>query len=332
MTDPAPPERSDAWDWELLVGPLGGTTEGPVWDGHSLYFTHVPTSRILRYDPGTGSVETAYEATERTNGLAMDASGQLFGCSGDGHAIRRFDDSGGSDVLPNQLDGRTINRPNDLAIDRRGRIWFSDPRGKADPSEIELGHTSVLRLDPTPDGGYELRRMTHDTIEPNGVLLSADETELYVAHGGHTAPVRELRAYPIHDGEVDGYRVLVCFGRDSMSEAEVEDARTRWPHILDRAGVEGLGAHRGVDGMVLDDAGNIIACAGSTDWGPGPMLWIVTPTGRVLETQPCPVDKPTNCTFGDADLGSLYVTTAQGHLFRVRNTGRRGTGPSRGRP
>ena len=54
------------------------------------------------------------------------------------------------------------------------------------------------------------------------------------------------------------------------------------------------------------------------------MIYLFAPSGRVLETHPEPVDRPTDCTFGDADLGTLYVTTGGGHLFRVRNTGHRG--------
>jgi gluconolactonase len=54
------------------------------------------------------------------------------------------------------------------------------------------------------------------------------------------------------------------------------------------------------------------------------MIYVFAPSGRVLETHPVPVDRPTNCTFGDAELSTLYVTTGGGHLFRVRNPGRRG--------
>ena len=48
--------------------------------------------------------------------------------------------------------------------------------------------------------------------------------------------------------------------------------------------------------------------------------------GRVVEPHPMPVgvDTPTNCTFGDPDQRTLYVTTGGGHLLRARNTGRRG--------
>jgi sugar lactone lactonase YvrE len=37
-----------------------------------------------------------------------------------------------------------------------------------------------------------------------------------------------------------------------------------------------------------------------------------------------PVDRPATCTFGDPDLHMLYITTGGGHLYRVRQTGRRG--------
>ena len=43
-----------SWNFELVAGPYGGTTEGPVWDGQAVLFTNIPNNRILRYDPKTG--------------------------------------------------------------------------------------------------------------------------------------------------------------------------------------------------------------------------------------------------------------------------------------
>jgi gluconolactonase len=43
----------------------------------------------------------------------------------------------------------------------------------------------------------------------------------------------------------------------------------------------------------------------------------------VLETHPLPCNRPTNCTFGGADLRDLYVTSIEGHLLRAK-TDRRG--------
>lgn len=320
-----------AWDWELVAGPYSRSTEGPVWDGTYLIFTHIPESRLMRYDPRTGEVEEYRTGTQRTNGLAMDKQGRLFGCSGGAHAIVRFDPDGSMVPLPNILDGKRINRPNDLAIDRKGRIWFSDPYGRESPEgERELDHTSVLRLDPTADGGYVLKRMTYDTVSPNGVLLSKDERTLYVANGGYKSPARELRAYPLQaDDTLGSYKVLLTLGKDKVSDEEIRMTKETRPDFIKGWGVESLGSHRGVDGMVLDTDGNILAATGWREAGPGPLIYVISPSGQVLESHACPVDMPTNLTFGDPDLGTLYVTTGGSHLWRIRNTGRRGYLPHR---
>jgi gluconolactonase len=90
--------------------------------------------------------------------------------------------------------------------------------------------------------------------------------------------------------------------------------------------------------MCLDAEGNILACAGWARSGPGPLVYVFTPSGRVLESHPVPAGNPMKCAFGDAGLGTLYVTTGEGIedgegcLYRVRNTGRKGVPllPTRG--
>jgi gluconolactonase len=289
------------WEFELVAGPYGGTTEGPAWDGQALLFTHIPANRIMRYDPTTGACTEFRTGTNATNGLMFDAQGRLYGCSGGGRCILRFEPDGTTTPLPHRLEGRRHNRPNDLAIDRQGRIWFTDPYGQGLPeSERELDHTSVLRLTPQPDSDWHLERMTYDTSAPNGILFSQDERTLYVVQSDYEG-VRDLRAYPLqNDDTLGNFIVLHRFGEDFR------------------------GVHRGLDGMCLDTAGNIIACGGWRQAGPGPMIHVFSPSGRILETHPVPVDRPTNCTFGGPDLSTLYVTTGGGHLFRIRNTGRRG--------
>jgi gluconolactonase len=294
------------WEFELIAGPYGGTTEGPAWDGEALLFTHIPESRILRYDPRTGAVAEFRKYTNRTNGLAFSADGHLYGCQSGSRRIVRFNADGSTAVLADRLDGRLHNHPNDLAADRQGRIWFTDPFGRlpAPGPQLQglLEHASVLRLERRPDRTWMIRRMTYDTTSPNGILVSQDQQTLYVAQSGYAEDrPRELRAYPIReDGTLGPYTVLHTFGIDHR------------------------GPHRGVDGMCLDTEGNIIACAGWQQSGPGPMIYVFSPSGQVLETRAMPVDRPTNCTFGDADLRTLYITTGGGHLYRVRNTRRQG--------
>jgi gluconolactonase len=82
--------------------------------------------------------------------------------------------------------------------------------------------------------------------------------------------------------------------------------------------------HRGIEGLCVDASGNLLACAGWTRSGPGPLLYVFAPSGQILESHPVPEDRPVNCAFGDRDLSTLYVTTAAGHLFRAKGPGRKG--------
>ena len=292
-----------AWHYdyrfELLNRPYGGVSEGPVWDGEAILFTHIPSSRIMRYDPNSGDIAEDRGNTNHTNGLAFDARGNLFGCCSGGRAIVRFNPDGTTTTVADRVDGQKLNTPNDLAIDRRGRIWFTNPwnAGNIDPSEVEeLDNRSVLCAAPQPDGSYTVTRVTFDTTMPNGVLVSPDQRTLYVAESNSDRPDlnRELRAYPINDdGTLGAYRTLHTFGADAA------------------------GAQRGIDGMCLDAEGNIVATAGWEVSGPGGMIYVFSPTGRVLETHPIAASRPTNCCFGGPGLTTLYVTSTDGHFYRA---------------
>lgn len=294
-----------SWKFELLKKPNGlPITEGPVWDGEHVYFTHIHANTIFRYDPKTSVISPWRTGLDRVNGLAFDSLGRLFGCCQGGRSVQRFDPDGKNVTTADRVDGRRLNTPNDLAIDRKGRIWFTNPwnEGNVDASEIEeLDNRSVLRMDPQKDGSYTVTRVTFDTTQPNGILVSADQGTLYVAESGFTRGIaRELRAYPIQeDGSLGPFRTLFTWGEDHR------------------------GVHRGIDGMCLDIDGNIVATAGWEIAGAGPMIYVFSPTGRVLETHPVACNRPTNCSFGGADMRTLFVTSTDGHFFRAE-TGRTG--------
>lgn len=284
-----------SWEFELVAGPLS-FTEGPAWDGEALLFSNCPDNRIMRYHPTSGECSVFRTDTNEANGLMFDKDGQLYACEGatDGdRRMVRYNKNGTTTIIADNFEGKKLNSPNDLALDHKGRLWFTDPRYGDKTDNLELDHQSVFRADPTPDGDWKLSRVTYDTTKPNGLLISPDQKHLYVAqsdndeYGGEKK--RELRDYPINDdGSVGKYSVLHNF----------------FPH-------------RSIDGMCLDTEGNIIATAGFEQSGPGPMIYVFAPNGRVLGTHPVPKDNPTNCTFGDADLKTLYVT-ASGCLFRAR--------------
>lgn len=295
------------WTFELLDPPYGGISEGPIWDGSVLRFTHIQQSRIMEYNPASDVLGVWKENTNCSNGLAYDKDGCVLACEGgataDARRVVRHRKDGSVEVLADSFEGKRFNIPNDIVTDSQGRIWFTDPfyegasgPWSADRSQQDLDHESVYRLDPLSGGGYTATRVTFDTTRPNGLLFSLDEKTLYVAQSGRRADeFRQLRAYTVgRDGSLGEMRVLHDFGE-----------------------------HRGIDGMRLDSEGNIVATAGWEMGGPGPSIYVFAPDGNVLERHPVPAKRPTNCCFAGADLSTLYVTSTEGHLLRAQ-TNRRG--------
>lgn len=279
-----------AWQFERVAGPFS-FTEGPAYDARGVLFTDIPNNRIMHYCTQSGETTVFRTETNAANGLMFDGQGRLYACEGDGRRIVRYDPEETTLVLADRFEGKRLNSPNDLAIDLKGRIWFTDPRYGDERSDMELDHESVFRLDPQADATWTIRRMTFDTTRPNGLVISPDQKTLYVAQSeyGEGRP-RELRAYPIQDDDTLGpFEVLHVF----------------YPH-------------RGIDGMCLDVEGNLVATAGWKESGPGPRVYVFSPEGEVLETHPYPTDRPTNCTFGGAELRTLYVTGADGCLHAAR--------------
>jgi gluconolactonase len=308
-----------SWNFENAAPVIGSITEGNAWDGERMLYSNIYMDRIMSYDPATNLVEVWQEDTEQTNGLNFNADGRLFGCSGGGRRIVEFTGTGEMKTIADRLDGRRLNGPNDLAITPGGAIYFSDRVGElswpggsiyfADrvgdlspysPGDGEvrpsvgIDHSSIISAEPQRDGSYLTVRRTFDTTMPNGLLFSSDYKTLYVAQNDYRASEkRELRAYPVNDdGSLGQYELLHNFG-----------------------------PHRGIDGMTLSDEGNVVACTGWEISGPGGMITIFDPAGRIIETHPTPAERPTNCTFVGEDL---YVSSIEGHLLVAKNTGMSG--------
>ena len=282
-----------SWTFEPVAGPFT-FTEGPVWDGSVLRFTDIRASRIMRYDPRTGACDAFAEDTNKANGLALDREWRLVVCEGGGRRMARYDGTGARVTLADTFEGKRLNSPNDVVVDGRGRIWFTDPR-YGEREGMELEHDSIFRLDPRADDTYQIARVTVDTTRPNGLAFSPDERTLYVAESP-PAPEgsRQLRAYPVNeDGSLGHHRVLHDFG-----------------------------PHRGIDGMRVDAEGYVVAACGWAESGPGPRIGVFAPDGTVVAEHRTPTN-PTNCCFGEDDLATLFVTGYDGRLYRAR-TDRRG--------
>src|SRR4051794_13703069 len=147
------------WAFERVAGPFS-FTEGPVWTGEAVLFTDIPASRIMCYVPATGRCDVFAEDTNNANGLTRDGQGRLYVCEGGMHSglgrrVVRYEAGGRRVVLADRYDGRPFNEPNDVIVDTRGRVWFTDPCYER-RSWMALDHESVYRLDPQDDGQYAL--------------------------------------------------------------------------------------------------------------------------------------------------------------------------------
>ena len=286
-----PLATSAKWQFHQVAGPFG-LTEGPAWDGKALLFTNIPNSRVLRYDPQSQRTGIYRQGTRLANGLMLDRQGRLFSCEAAGRCLARYHRDGTRTVIADSFEGKRLNSPNDLAIDSKGRIWFSDPDYSSHWAAIigpaELDHKSIYRLEPRAEGSWAIRRMTYDTARPNGLLVTPDLKRLYVAESDFNGD-RHLRAYPILENDTLG------------------------PYSL----LHDFAPHRGIDGMCLDLEGNIVAAAGWEKSGPGGMIYVFDPEGHVLEKHATPCQRPTNCSWGGADLQTLYLTSVCGRLYQI---------------
>jgi gluconolactonase len=260
-----------------------GPAEGP--DG-CVYFSDIG-NRVMKFDPKTGKTGAFRDPSGRSNGLKFDAKGRLVACeganTGGNRRVSVTEKDGTVRTLADKYQGKRFNSPNDLTLDAKGRIYFSDPRYVGNEPR-ELDHESVYRVD--PDG--TVTRVTTDVRKPNGLVIAPDGKTLYVSdHSGEASGSRALVAYPLNpDGAVGARRVLYDFGKE-----------------------------RGIDGMTVAADGTVVATAGSKAAGG---IHFFAPDGKKLGFLPTPED-PNNCCFAGPDRRTLYVTAGRS-LYRVTLT------------
>ena len=201
---------TDTWTWELIAK-HEVITEGPAWDGAGLRYTEIDANRLWRYTPADGRRELWRESTGGANGTIFDAAGRYYACEGKARRVVRYAAGQPTEVIADAHAGAPFNEPNDLAVDAAGRVWFSDPNYGERP--LAQRRESVYRADPA-SSGWTVTEVTTDTNRPNGVLLSADQSILYVAESPRRLDHRrQLRAYPIQaDGSLGDYTLLHDFG------------------------------------------------------------------------------------------------------------------------
>jgi gluconolactonase len=185
-------------------------TEGPAADARgNIYFSDIPNNRILIWSLD-GKLSTFRENSGGANGLYFEKDGNLLACEGSGRRIVSVSPRGRVTVLADKYQGKKFNSPNDLWIDPKGGVYFSDPRyGSRDGMEQDGEHVYYL----SPDR-KKLTRVIDDMVRPNGLIGTPDGKMLYVTDNGD-GKTFVYRVNP--DGTLSAKRLFAPQGSDGMT-------------------------------------------------------------------------------------------------------------------
>jgi gluconolactonase len=199
-------------------------TEGPVGtaDG-ALYFSDIRANRTYLLELG-GKISVVREQTDGANGLALTKDGDLLAAEGDGKRISRLDRDGKVTTVTDGIEGKPLLAPNDLIVDAKGGIYFTDPG----PRPVVPGR--VVHVYYLPLGAKQPLLIDDKVARPNGLTVTADGKTLIVDDTiGNTVFAYDVQA----DGTVANKRPF----------AELRDIAA--------------GQESGADGLALDRAGRV---------------------------------------------------------------------------
>lgn len=301
---PADAKLEKVFDGGCVI--LEGVTAAP--DG-TIFFSdvtvtslcHDPTGiypaagNIWRLDPATGRATIFRSPSGMSNGLKFDAAGNLVAAEGADHGGRRITrtdmSTGRSYILTALFEGRPYNSPNDLAIDARGRIYFTDPRYEGyEPLEQLI--EAVYRID--PDG--RVTRLLTGARKPNGIAISPDQKTLYVIDS-------DSGSYRLTDRETESRSRL--FAYDLMSDGSI--ARERL--LID------WHSQSAADGMCVDAEGNLYIAVHETG---RQGVRIYSPQGQEIGYISTGETPAQNVGFGRGRESHVLYIAAGRSVFRIR--------------
>jgi len=229
-----------------------------------------------------GKVTTIVDDSEQAAGLAMDPKGRLIGAQYT-KKVSVLYPKGSEETLTSSFDGKPYIRPNDLVVDKKGGVYFTDC--------YQIG--AARSPDDLPQAVYYIKpdkkviRVADDVRRPNGIVLSPDEKTLYV--NDWDSP--NLVSYDVQgDGSLKNRKNFGKF-----------DVKQETDHGLVSGG----------DGLCIDGAGNTFS---TTPAG----VQVFNAQGEHLGNIEAPYDMPPqNCGFAGPGKAYLYVT-GRGVVWRVR--------------
>ncbi|MCY3567816.1 MAG: SMP-30/gluconolactonase/LRE family protein [Chloroflexi bacterium] len=168
-----------------------GFIEGPIWiaSDQALVFSDIPGNRQHIWRPGDEEAAIYREPSGWSNGLTLDADGNLLACEHGGRRVSSaaYGSPGSETSLADTWEGKQLNSPNDLVVHSSGAIFFTDPIYGMDSGRTprfgqegqtqELDFQGVYRID--PDGSLHCVASTGFS-NPNGLAFNPDESQLYI--------------------------------------------------------------------------------------------------------------------------------------------------------
>jgi gluconolactonase len=272
--------------------------EGPKWLNGELYFSNMffdqtwtgspARSRLVQMDP-----DGAYRYISRgqqTNGLMPLKSGDLAVCDMFGHRVIEMTTRGQAvRTLAGTYEGKSLDGPNDLVVDSKGGIYFTDPQFTPETKKFQPGR-AVYYI--TPKGNLIQVIGFNEFAMPNGVLLSPDEKTLYVNNTYDSETFWNIKTDK--ENYVWAYDVNPEDGTLSKGRKFAKLLLT--PEVLHRKG-----RSSGADGMTIDSLGNIYV---ATYMG----IQVFNPKGEFVGLVNLPT-YPVSCCFGGDDMKTLYVVS-----------------------
>lgn len=143
-----------------------------------IYFNDIPNNKTYKYTPKSNELTLHRSDTGAANGLMFNAEGELIYCEGSNRQVTK-ESAKGIEVIAKEFNGKKLNSPNDLAMDKLGGIFFTDPRyGPKD--NVEQDSEGVYYV--SKDG--QVKRLISNLKKPNGIALHTNQSLLYVADNG----------------------------------------------------------------------------------------------------------------------------------------------------
>jgi gluconolactonase len=189
-------------------------TEGPAADkAGNIYFTDQPNNKIWKYDTA-GKLSVFMDPAGRANGMYFDEQGNLIACADEKDELWSIAPGKKVKVLLKDFNGIRFNGPNDLWIDKKGSIYFTDPYYQRDywtRTKPEMKGQYVYYL---AKGKKKAVIADSTLVKPNGITGEPGGRRVYVADIGDNKTYR----YDINpDGSLSNRTLFAPMGSDGMT-------------------------------------------------------------------------------------------------------------------